>query len=72
MESRVSGRSLAQISKRQDIKLVDLRRNPTYVVLDLGCTRAMGSRRAVEAFAAEASWVETDETGGQSSMLWTI
>ena len=30
---------------------VDLTKNPTYVVLDLGCTRSMGSRKAVEAFA---------------------
>ena len=37
-------------------RFVDLRRNPTYVVLDLGCTRAMGSRKAIEAFAKEASW----------------
>ena len=33
---------------------VDLNKNPTYVVLDLGCTRSMGSRKAVEAFAQES------------------
>ena len=30
--------------------LVDFNKSPTCVILDLGCTRAMGSRRAVEAF----------------------
>ena len=33
---------------------VDLRRNPTYVVPDLGCTRSMASRRAINAFARES------------------
>ena len=34
--------------------LIDLNENPTYVIMDLGCTRSMGSRRAVEAFEWEA------------------
>ena len=25
-------------------QIVDIKRNPTYVVMDLGCTRSMGSR----------------------------
>ena len=29
---------------------IDLRHNPTHVILDLGCTRAMGSRKAIESF----------------------
>ena len=29
---------------------IDIKQNPTFVVLDLGCTRAMGSRHAVTAF----------------------
>ena len=33
---------------------IDLRNNPTYVVLDLGCTRSMGSRKAIDAFAEAA------------------
>ena len=30
--------------------IVDVQKNPTYVILDLGCTRCMGSRKYVEAF----------------------
>ena len=33
---------------------IDLKKNPTYVILDIGCTRSMGSRHAVEKFAALA------------------
>ena len=34
-----------------DVKqLVDIRRNPLCVILDLGCTRSMGSRPAIDAF----------------------
>ena len=29
---------------------IDLERNPTYVILDLGCTRSMGSMHSVKAF----------------------
>ena len=29
---------------------IDVRRNPLYVILDLGCTKSMGSRQAVNAF----------------------
>ena len=35
--------------------MVDLKQNPTYVIMDLGCTRSMGSRKAVEAFV-KAAW----------------
>ena len=35
--------------------VVDLQQNPLCVILDLGCTRSMGSRRAVEAFE-HAAW----------------
>ena len=42
--------------------LVDINVNPTYVVLDLGCTRSRGSRKAVSAFAKKAPrvgiWIE--------------
>ena len=31
-----------------------MRDNPTYVILDLGCTRSMASRAAITAFAREA------------------
>ena len=31
---------------------IDVYRNPTFVVLDIGCTKPMGSRPAVMAFAA--------------------
>ncbi len=34
---------------------VDLARNPTYVILDLGCTRAMGSRKAIHKLVDAAS-----------------
>ncbi len=34
---------------------IDLRSEPTYVVMDLGCTKSMGSSMAVEAFM-EASF----------------
>ena len=37
------------------IPMIDLRRNPTYVIMGLGCTRSMGSRRAVEAFVKAAA-----------------
>ena len=30
--------------------LIDVRRNAPYAILDLGCTRAMGSRIAIDAF----------------------
>ena len=36
-------------------ELVDIRKNPTYVILDLGCTRSMGSLRAVNAFC-DVAW----------------
>merc|ERR1712079_95994 len=35
-------------------KPVQMSRNPIYVILDIGCTRAMGSRPAVEALAHAA------------------
>ena len=35
-------------------KPVQMSRNPLYVILDIGCTRAMGSRPAVEALAQAA------------------
>jgi hypothetical protein len=35
-------------------KLILIKENPTYVISDLGCTRAMGSRIAVNAFVAVA------------------
>ena len=38
-----------------DKSLVDLSRNPTWAILDLGCTRAMGSRAAVTAFCKAAT-----------------
>ena len=31
---------------------IDVRKNPMYVILDLGCTKSMGSRPAVNAFRA--------------------
>ena len=36
-------------------RTVDLRTSPTHAVLDLGCTRAMGSRFAVNRFCEHAS-----------------
>ena len=41
-------------SCQRNANLVNLHENPTYVVLDLGCTRSMGSRRAIDALAAVA------------------
>jgi hypothetical protein len=35
-------------------EVLDLERNPLYVILDLGCTRAMGSRPAIMRFAKAA------------------
>ena len=34
--------------------VIDLTRNPTYVILDLGCTKSMGSRYAVTNFMKAA------------------
>ena len=34
----------------QSCNLIELRSNPTYVIMDFGCTRSMGSLRAVNAF----------------------
>ena len=36
------------------LDMVDIMRNPTYVILDLGCTKPMGSRHAVNAFMKAA------------------
>ena len=36
-------------------KLIDLRTHPTYVIFDTGCTRSMGSMKAVTAFE-NAAW----------------
>jgi len=36
-------------------KLVDMRNSPTHAILDLGCTRAVGSRPAITAFMAAAT-----------------
>jgi len=36
-------------------KVVSLADNPTSVILDLGCTRAMGSRQAIERFMKAAA-----------------
>ena len=33
---------------------IDIKKNPTYVILDIGCTRCMGSHMAVDAFIKEA------------------
>ena len=34
--------------------VIDLAQNPTYVILDLGCTKSMGSRYAVKKFMTAA------------------
>ena len=34
--------------------MIDLAQNPTYVILDLGCTKSMGSRYAVSKFMKAA------------------
>ena len=34
--------------------VIDLAQNPTYVILDLGCTKSMGSRYAVDKFKRAA------------------
>ena len=47
--------TLADPSEFPVYQLVDLVRNPLCVILDLGCTRSMGSKRAVIAFE-EAAW----------------
>ena len=39
----------------ESLQVIDLKDNPMCVIMDLGCTRSMGSRRAVEAFIA-AAW----------------
>ena len=41
---------------------IDLSRNPTYVILDLGCTSSMGTRYAVNKFmrAAAAHGLENE------------
>ena len=48
--------------KAKEVYGVDLNRNPIYVVLDLGCTRSMGSRKAITVFARVAPqhgiWLE--------------
>ena len=36
------------------VGVVDLAVNPTYVILDLGCTKSMGSRYAVNKFMKAA------------------
>ena len=36
-------------------KLADMRNSPTHAILDLGCTRAMGSRPAITAFMSAAT-----------------
>lgn len=64
--------------------LIDLRLNPTHVILDLGCTRSMGSLRAIEAFIEAAKpygircewkrcWTHMSFANGQSEWLeWCI
>ena len=44
-KTRLSGDSIIDCVNSP---LIDLKNNPTYVILDLGCTRAMGSRSAIE------------------------
>jgi hypothetical protein len=39
----------------KNIGVIDRRQNPTYVILDLGCTKSMGSRYAVNKFMRVAA-----------------
>jgi hypothetical protein len=41
---------------RSDKKHVEMHKSPTHVILDIGCTKAMGSRPAIEAFMKAAWW----------------
>ena len=38
------------LSRLESWNTIDVRKNPLYVILDLGCTKSMGSRPAVNAF----------------------
>ena len=51
---RSSQKSTA-LNADQPIEIINITEDPTYVILDLGCTRSMGSRKAVLAFE-EAAW----------------
>ena len=44
--------------------MVNLAENPTHVILDLGCTRSMGSRKAINAFLK--AW---KDKGNQAELL---
>ncbi len=48
---KVTGHSFL-ITKTDNV--IDLAQNPTYVILDLGCTKSMGSRYAVTRFMKAA------------------
>ena len=47
----VTGHSLLSIKAES---VIDLTQHPTYVILDLGCTKSMGSRYAVNKFMKAA------------------
>ena len=47
----VTGHSF--LSTKTD-NVIDLAQNPTYVILDIGCTKSMGSRYAVNKFRTAA------------------
>ena len=70
--------------RSSDSELVNLSLNPTFVIMDLGCTRSMGSLRAIEAFMDVAKhydvwfewkrcWTHMSFANGESEWLeWCV
>ena len=56
MSNTFNSHSHAETYNNTDVPVVDIKKNPMHVIMDIGCTRCMGSRAAIDAFMSEAQY----------------